>query len=180
MTTLHKPHQSAKSGNAVPRPWRFFIAHRQSRHRQRGAQLVEMALTLPVLLTVVFAIIGYSVVFMVQHSLSTAVSQAARTVAVVGSTTSPELAARQLLQTALPRALYPAGFGFRTRQLTSASDCGNALAAGSNPSLSCLQFEGTFVLADNPFLSSMPFSKQLFPTQLSSSAVVLYQTSEGI
>ena len=52
-------------------------------HKQRGAQLVELALMLPVILTVVFAIVGYSLLFMVQHTLSSAVSQAARSVAGV-------------------------------------------------------------------------------------------------
>lgn len=177
---LHRLMPSAKHGTSRTKAWRFSILARALSNRQRGAQLIEMALIMPVLMTVVFAIIGYSVVFMVQHSLSSAVSQGARTVAVVGSATTPEIAARQLLQASLPGALYPAGFGFRTRQLTGPTDCGNALGAGNNPSLSCLQFEGTFVLAQNPFLSNIPFASQLFPRQLSSSAVVLYQTSEGI
>jgi hypothetical protein len=148
--------------------------------KQRGAQLVELALMLPVVLTVIFAIVGYSLLFMVQHTLSSAVSQAARSVAVAGSTADPEAAARQLLLNSLPSAMYPAGFSFSTDQLAGAADCGNALGAGTNPALSCLEFRGFFNTAENPFLSNIPFEDTFFPEQLSASAVVLYQNTDAL
>lgn len=148
--------------------------------KQRGAQLVELALMLPVVLTVIFAIVGYSLLFMVQHTLSSAVSQAARSVAVAGSTADPEAAARQLLLNSLPSAMYPAGFSFSTDQLAGAADCGNALGAGTNPTLSCLEFRGFFNTAENPFLSNIPFADTFFPEQLSASAVVLYQNTDAL
>jgi hypothetical protein len=147
---------------------------------QRGAQLVEMALMLPVILTVIFAIVGYSLLFMVQHTLSSAVSQAARSVAVAGSNADPESAARQLLLNSLPSAMYPEGFSFATNQLAGAADCGNALGAGVNPALSCLEFRGFFNTAENPLLANIPFSNTFFPEQLSASAVVLYQTTGAL
>ncbi|HEX4842709.1 MAG TPA: TadE family protein [Limnobacter sp.] len=148
--------------------------------RQRGAQLIELVLMLPVILTVIFAIVGYSLLFMVQHSLSSAVSQAARVVAVAGSTGNAESAARQLLEDALPAAIYPAGFSFETEQLAGAADCGNALASGSNPTLTCLEFRGFFSPAENTFLANIPFSETFFPAQLSASAVVLYQNTTAL
>jgi hypothetical protein len=148
--------------------------------KQRGAQLVELALMLLVVLTVIFAIVGYSLLFMVQHTLSSAVSQAARSVAVAGSTADPEAAARQLLLNSLPSAMYPAGFSFSTDQLAGAADCGNALGAGTNPALSCLEFRGFFNTAENPFLSNIPFADTFFPEQLSASAVVLYQNTDAL
>lgn len=147
---------------------------------QRGAQLVELALMLPVVLTVIFAIVGYSILFLVQHTLSSAVSQAARSVAVAGSTADPESAARQLLLNSLPTAMYPAGFSFATNQLAGAADCGNALGAGTNPTLNCLEFRGFFNTAENPFLANIPFSATFFPEQLSASAVVLYQNTNAL
>ncbi|HEX4878674.1 MAG TPA: TadE family protein [Limnobacter sp.] len=149
-------------------------------HQQRGAQLIELVLMLPVILTVIFAIVGYSLLFMVQHSLSSAVSQAARVVAVAGSDGDAESAARQLLADALPAAMYPAGFSFETEQLSGAADCGNALAAGTNPTLTCLEFRGFFSPADNAFLANIPFSETFFPAQLSASAVVLYQNTTAL
>lgn len=144
---------------------------------QRGVQLVEMALILPILLTVIFGIVGFSLIFMVQHTLSSAVSQGARSVAIAGSAASPEAAARQLLSQALPAAVYPDGFSFTTQQLSGAADCGNALGAGTNPSLSCLSFQGMFTTANNAFISGIPFADTLFPAQLSANVVVLYQNT---
>ena len=148
--------------------------------QQRGAQLVELALMLPVVLTVIFAIVGYSLLFMVQHTLSSAVSQAARSVAVAGSTADPEAAARQLLLNSLPSAMNPAGFSFSSMPLSGATDCGAALGAGTNPALSCLEFRGFFNTAENPLLANIPFSETFFPEQLSASAVVLYQTTGAL
>ena len=153
---------------------------RHHSHFQLGAQLVELALMLPVVLTVIFAIVGYSLLFMGQHTLSSDVSQAARSVAVAGSTADPEAAARQLLLNSLPSAMYPAGFSFSTDQLAGAADCGNALGAGTNPALSCLEFRGFFNTSENPFLSNIPFSDTFFPEQLSASAVVLYQNTDAL
>lgn len=152
--------------------------HRAS--KQRGAQLIELALMLPIILTVVFAIVGFSLVFMVQHTLSSAVSQGARSVAIAGSTSDPEAAARQLLLNSLPGSIYPAGFSFSSQQLSGAADCGNALGAGTNPSLNCLEFRGFFNPAENPFLSNIPFSDTFLPEQLGATAVVLYQNTNAL
>jgi len=135
---------------------------------------------LPIVMTVIFAIIGYSLLFMVQHTLSSAVSQGARVVAVAGSNGDAESAARQLLLDSLPSAMYPAGFSFSTQQLAGASDCGNALAAGTNPTLECLEFRGFFNTSENPFLSNIPFASTFFPEQLSASSVVLYQNTNAL
>lgn len=148
--------------------------------RQRGAQLIEFALALPVLMIVVFGIVGFSLVFMVQHTLSNAVSQGARVVAVAGSTGDAESAARQILQSSLPSALYPSGFTFQGPTVTSASNCSASLTSGSNPTLACMKFQGFFTPANNPFLSSIPFSSYFLPTQLTASTVVLYQTSSSL
>ena len=142
--------------------------------------MVELAIMLPVVLTVIFGIIGYSLLFMVQHTLSSAVSQAARSVAVAGSTANPEAAARQLLIDALPSAMYPEGFSFSTEQLSGTADCGSALGAGTNPALSCLEFRGFFNTGENPFLSNITFADTFFPEQLSASAVVLYQNTDAL
>lgn len=156
----------------------MYTTNRRSRE-QRGAQLVELALVLPIILTIVFSIVGFSLVFLVQHTLSSAVSQGARSVAVAGSSANPETAARQLLSNSLPAAIYPAGFSFSSTPLSGATDCGAALGTGSNPTLSCLEFRGEFTSASNPFLSNIPFSELFLPEQLSATSVVLYQNTNA-
>lgn len=158
---------------------------RQLRHLSKargelGAQMVEFALALPFVLLVVFALVGFSIVFAVQHSLSNAVSQGARVVAVAGATGNAESAARQILQSSLPSALYPSGFTFNAPGITSASNCAASLSTGSNPTLACMKFQGFFTPANNTFLKSIPFSSYFLPTQLTASTAVLYQTSSSL
>ena len=61
---------------------KFNSKNKRGLRSQRGAQLIELALVLPVILMIVFSIVGFSLVFLVQHTLSSAVSQGARSVAV--------------------------------------------------------------------------------------------------
>jgi len=158
---------------------KFNSKNKRGLRSQRGAQLIELALVLPVILTIVFSIVGFSLVFLVQHTLSSAVSQGARSVAIAGSAGNPEAAARQLLSNSLPAAIYPAGFSFSSTPLSGATDCGAALGTGSNPALSCLEFRGVFTSASNPFLSNIPFSDLFLPEELSATSVVLYQNTNA-
>lgn len=59
---------------------------------QRGASAVEMALVLPLLLTVVFAIIDYSRMFFIRSTVTAAVADATR-LAVLPGTTDAMIAA---------------------------------------------------------------------------------------
>ncbi|NMC49141.1 MAG: pilus assembly protein [Desulfovibrio sp.] len=61
-----------------------------SLHPQRGASVVEMALLLPIFLTVVFGIIDYGRFFFVRASVTAAVADGART-AVLPAATNEEV-----------------------------------------------------------------------------------------
>ena len=61
-------------------------------HDQRGASAVEMALILPLLLTLVFAIIDYSRFFFIRSTVTAAVADATR-LAVLPGTTDAMIAA---------------------------------------------------------------------------------------
>ncbi len=63
-------------------------AKRRSHQRARGAAVVEFAVVLPLLLTVLFGIIEYGWVFMVRQTLQTAAREGAR-IAVLQTTTTP-------------------------------------------------------------------------------------------
>jgi len=56
--------------------------------RARGAAVVEFAVVLPLLLTILFGIIEYGWVFMVRQTLQTAAREGAR-IAVLSTSTSP-------------------------------------------------------------------------------------------
>jgi Flp pilus assembly protein TadG len=56
-------------------------------HRQRGAAVVEMALLLPVFLTIVFAVVDYGRFFFIRSAVTAAVADAARTALLPAATT---------------------------------------------------------------------------------------------
>ncbi len=64
------------------------VAARRGHERARGAAVVEFAVVLPLLLTILFGIIEYGWVFMVRQTLQTAAREGCR-VAVLQTTTSP-------------------------------------------------------------------------------------------
>jgi len=61
---------------------------RRDGHRARGAAVVEFAVVLPLLLTILFGIIEYGWVFMVRQTLQTAAREGCR-IAILQTTTSP-------------------------------------------------------------------------------------------
>lgn len=62
------------------------------RYYRRGAAVVEMAVVLPLLLTLVFGIIQYGYIFMVRQSLTHAANEACRVATLPGSTDADVLA----------------------------------------------------------------------------------------
>ncbi len=58
--------------------WKSQIARRRRDHRRRGGAIVEFAVVLPLLLTILFGIIEYGYVFMVRQSLQHAAREGCR------------------------------------------------------------------------------------------------------
>lgn len=68
--------------------WLTRLRFRPDDDRARGAAVVEFAVVLPLLLTILFGIIEYGWVFMVRQTLQTAAREGCR-IAVLQTTTSP-------------------------------------------------------------------------------------------
>lgn len=68
--------------------WLTHMAARRGNKRARGAAVVEFAVVLPLLLTILFGIIEYGWVFMVRQTLQTAAREGCR-LAVLQTTTDP-------------------------------------------------------------------------------------------
>jgi len=68
--------------------WLTNMSARRGGKRARGAAVVEFAVVLPLLLTILFGIIEYGWVFMVRQTLQTAAREGCR-LAVLQTTTSP-------------------------------------------------------------------------------------------
>lgn len=68
--------------------WLTRFRFRPDEERARGAAVVEFAVVLPLLLTILFGIIEYGWVFMVRQTLQTAAREGCR-IAVLQTTTTP-------------------------------------------------------------------------------------------
>lgn len=80
---------------------------RRGGHRSRAAAVVEFAVVLPLLLTILFGIIEYGWVFMVRQTLQTAAREGCR-VAVLQSSTAPYTAVTGRVQ----QVMAPTGLAF--------------------------------------------------------------------
>lgn len=72
------------------------------RHARRGVAVVEMAVVTPLLLLIMFGIIEFGWVFMIQETLTNATREAARVAALQGSTDAD-------IQTRFAQAVQPTG-----------------------------------------------------------------------
>ncbi|MHC4695525.1 MAG: TadE family protein [Planctomycetota bacterium] len=75
------------------RCWKRRVAHRRDSRRARAAAVVEFAVVLPVLLTILFGIVEYGYVFMVRLTVEHAAREGCR-VASLSTSTSAEVTAR--------------------------------------------------------------------------------------
>jgi hypothetical protein len=103
-------------------------AQGNSGFRQKGALLVELVLTLPILLAVVFAIVEYSVLLGALLIMNNTTSEAARQVTVFRSGFSQadyEEFARDSLDSLLPQ--YVGSFRQRVVPSVNATPCGDSI-----------------------------------------------------
>lgn len=101
---------------------------RRSGFRQQGALLVELVLTLPILLAVVFAIVEYSVLLGALLIMNNTTSEAARQVTVFRTGFSQadyEEFARDSLDSLLPQ--YVGNFRENIVQSVNATPCGDSV-----------------------------------------------------
>ncbi|HEX4842535.1 MAG TPA: TadE family protein [Limnobacter sp.] len=102
--------------------------HTQKRLGQRGALMIELILTLPVLLAVVFAIVEYSVLLGAMLVMNNTTTEAARQVTVYRSGFSQadyEDLARDALQDLLPT--YVGGFRANVQPSVTSFACGDSV-----------------------------------------------------
>lgn len=140
------------------------------KHKQLGAQLIELALTLPILLTVVFAIVEYSVLLGAMLIMNNATSEAARQATVYRSNfalADYETLARNALDSALP--IYVGGFRESVVPLVESFACGDS---------SCLR-----VRLDYPNYSNNPIVGNAFflplPSNLSAESTTRVEPNDG-
>ncbi|HEY1057723.1 MAG TPA: TadE family protein [Limnobacter sp.] len=138
--------------------------------RQAGALLVEMALTLPILLLVVFGIVEYTIMFGAMIVMSNAATEAARQVTVYRSGYSQsdyETAAMQSLNSALPS--YVGDFKNRVQKTVTPFACGDSV---------CLRLTLTYPnYKTNPLVANYAFLP--LPASLTAQATTRVEPNDG-
>ena len=97
--------------------WMVRRTPRVGRRRRRGAAVVEFAVVLPLLLTILFGIIEYGWVFMVRQTLQTAAREGCR-LAVLQTSVTPYANVTERVAT----VMGPTGLSSYTVTMTHASD----------------------------------------------------------
>jgi Flp pilus assembly protein TadG len=127
----------------------------QARRDEDGAAALEFALVLPILLTLVFAIISYGYMFSVRQALTQAAAEGARAAAVAASGQA-STQATAAVNSALSSLSMTCGSGGLTCTPTAAT-CGTA---------ACMKVTVSFAYrANNPLPSLLPDA--LIPATLS-------------
>ncbi|MDX1667841.1 MAG: TadE family protein [Limnobacter sp.] len=130
--------------------------------KNRGVQLIELAIVLPVLLIIIFGLIEYSVLFGAQLSMNSTASEAARRAMAYRAGQNTQFYVRQAeqaVETALPD--YIGEFKGRVISQVTAFDCGDA---------TCIRVNLTYPnYASNPLIGSFPLIP--LPASLSAEAV---------
>jgi len=150
------PCRSAPRGNA-PR----------SRAREAGSAAVEFALVFPLLFTVLYGIVTYSVLFVAEQSLTLAAEEGARAALNYQSaaTVADALAARS--SNACSVASQSTGWlGAHAQCATQAQSC------SYNSAMDCVQVTLTYDYASHPIVPTLPLLSLALPQTLSSVATV--------
>ncbi len=154
-----------------------FLGRLSRRKHAKGAQLIEFALTLPVVLILIYLIIAYSIVFLLQQTLSFAASEGARAglaYPVSGTTRSGNANTRitQVLS-ALPTTYRNAMPAVSITENGPATDCGTTLTTSSG--FKCLTVRLSYPFKSTPGIILPPGMSSMMPDTLSAKATALYE-----
>jgi Flp pilus assembly protein TadG len=143
----------------------------QRRRSQRGVAMIEFALAFPLFFAVLYAIVMYSMIFLVQQSLTSAAAEGAR--AALGyqyaANTSAALTSRA--NAACTRALAVVNW------LTKAPQCTQTVSTApsgcaSNTAMDCVQITLSYPWSTYPLVPPLPLMGLISPTSLVGQATV--------
>lgn len=142
----------------------------------RGASAVEFVLTFPTILLCIYLIVVYSLVFLVQQTMTLAAAEGSRAALITTSGSREQQARTRIdnIMSALPTAI-------RDKIPTPVIQTGLAPAACGNPQLTtaggfaCVRVTINYPFASNPAIILLPGMESLVPATLSASASALYE-----
>ena len=138
--------------------------HRQRRHDERGAAVVEFAIASMVLLALLFGIISYGYALSFKQGLTQAAAEGARAAAVVSLSAAPAAAA----------AVVPALKAFDKTCASSGMSCTYSTAAadtGCAGGTSCIRVRIIYDYKNYPLIPRFPGLGLLLPDTLTSASI---------
>jgi Flp pilus assembly protein TadG len=134
---------------------------------QRGIAAVEFALVFPLLFTVLYAILTYSLIFVAEQSLTLAAEEGARAALNYQSATNATAALAAREQNACTVASNAA------RWLNTNANCATqAQTCSYDATMDCIQVTLTYDYANYPLLPPLPLLSLAVPQTLTSAATV--------
>ncbi|HKU00163.1 MAG TPA: TadE/TadG family type IV pilus assembly protein [Paraburkholderia sp.] len=152
---------------------RHAIAARAGRGKraQRGIAAVEFALAFPLFFAVLYGIVMYSMIFLVQQSLTSAAAEGARAALVYQNGTDPASALASRAQAACTRALAVVNWLTHAPQCTQAVNAAPTGCTG-NTAMDCVQITLTYAWKTHPLVPPLPLMGLLAPSSLVGQATV--------
>jgi Flp pilus assembly protein TadG len=141
------------------------VNHRNSNRRgrgQRGAALVEFAITCTLFLTLVYGAITYGVMFWVKATITHAAAEGARA-SIRG--TDPVATAKSTSEAIIDKSLPTASAGYAKPVSPTTATC------ASDATATCITVTVNYPYSAHPIIPKLPFLPGL-PSQLSSTSVV--------
>ncbi|WP_213294999.1 TadE/TadG family type IV pilus assembly protein [Paraburkholderia sacchari] len=143
----------------------------RGKRAQRGVAAIEFAVTFPLFFAILYAIVMYSMIFLVQQSLTAAAAEGARAALIYQNGANPASALASRAQAACTRALAVMSWLAHAPQCTQSV---NAAPAGctENTAMDCVQITLTYAWGTNPLVPPLPLMGLLAPSSLVGRATV--------
>ncbi|WP_322057704.1 TadE/TadG family type IV pilus assembly protein [Paraburkholderia sp. J63] len=143
----------------------------RGKRAQRGVAAIEFALAFPLFFVILYGIVMYSMIFLVQQSLTSAAAEGARAALVYQNATDPASALTSRAQAACTRALAVVSWLTHVPQCTPEVNTAPAGCTG-NTAMDCIQITLTYAWNTNPLVPPLPLMELLAPSSLVGQATV--------
>jgi Flp pilus assembly protein TadG len=173
---LLRPPEIRREGLALgPRTWK--LAQRMGRHDERGAEMVEFAFVVVLLIALLYGIISYGMVLAAQSTLTQAAADAARSGIVMSSTsaavTTAERDAASDVNWMGKGCNEPDVAGSASSAITCKATTGSC---PSNANNTCLTVTVLYNYASSPLFPELPGLGVIMPSSISSTNVLQMST----
>lgn len=138
---------------------------------QRGVAAVEFAIAFPLFFAILYGIVMYCMIFLVQQSLTSAAAEGARAALVYQNATDPTSALTSRADAACARALAVVSWLTHAPQCTQAVNVAPAGCTG-NTAMDCVQITLSYAWSTYPLVPPLPLMGLLAPPSLVGQATV--------